>query len=208
MNIIKKSLILNVAIAVLVTVGLIILFFTKVSATGLSADGLDNFKFYTTLSNTLAGAVALCQLIMWSRGKGYLKVLKLTTAMAVTVTFLVIACFLGPLYGMLKMYRGSNFFFHLTVPIVCVAEFILSGAGRELTLKHCMIASLFSVIYGAAYLINIFINGIGEWPESNDWYGFLNWGWGTGFVIYAGIVLISFGVACLLRELSRKVGTA
>ncbi len=201
----KLPFILNVIIVFLVAVGLVILFMTKVSATGLSADGFDNFKFYTVLSNTFAGIIALLQLIIWSRGGRYLKILKLTAASSVAVTFLVIACFLGPLYGMSKMYKGSNLFFHLIVPIVCVVEFIVVAYGPDITVRDCLLSTIFTIIYGAAYLTNIFFNGTGEWPESNDWYGFLNWGWGVGFLIYAAIWLLSLGVACLLRLLAVRL---
>ncbi len=202
----KLPFILNAIIVFLVAVGLVILFMTKVSATGLSADGFDNFKFYTVLSNTFAGIIALIQLIIWTRGGRYLKVLKLTAASSVAVTLLVIACFLGPLYGMSKMYKGSNLFFHLIVPIVCVIEFIVVASSQKITIKDCLLATIFTILYGAGYLINIYFNGIGTWPESNDWYGFLNWGWGIGFVIYAAIWLLSFGVACLLRVLAVRLG--
>lgn len=49
------------------------------------------------------------------------------------------------------------------------------------------------------------LNGIGVWPESNDWYGFLNWGPGFGALIFACIVLASFAMACILRFLRNKI---
>ena len=89
---------------------------------------------------------------------------------------------------------GSSF---RTVPTTAAYE-------PPINLKHCMIAALSTLVYGFAYLINILINGKGVWPDSNDWYGFLNWGMGTGLIIFAGIVLASFGIACLLRGIKKK----
>jgi len=56
-----------------------------------------------------------------------------------------------------------------------------------------------ALVYGACYLANILINGRGEWPNSNDWYGFMNWGFGVSIVIFAVIVFVSWSVSCLLR---------
>ena len=195
---------MNIVIVLLVITGVIIMINSKASATGLTESGWANLKFYTVLSNVFAGMVDLAQIIMDLTGRRYLKVLKLSSAAAVALTFLVIAGFFGPLYGWLKLYQGSNLLFHLIVPVLCVIEFIFSGDDTELGMRHCIIASLSTVIYGFAYLINILINGKGVWPESNDWYGFLNWGFGTGLVIFAGIIAVNFGIACGLRKLRRK----
>jgi hypothetical protein len=197
-------LILNWVIVILVIIGTIIMLRSKASATGLTSSGIGNLKFYTVLSNEFAGIVAACQLVSIYRKKGYLRVLKLTATTAVLLTFLVVALFFGPLYGWIQLYQGSNLFFHLIVPILCVIEFLMAEFEEPLSIRHCLIASLSTVVYGFAYLINILINGTGVWPDSNDWYGFLNWGIGVGLIIFAVIVLTSFGVACLLRFIKNK----
>jgi uncharacterized protein (DUF486 family) len=46
------------------------------------------------------------------------------------------------------------------------------------------------------------VNGIGEWPDTNDWYGFLNWGWPVGIAIFVFVILLNWGVAVLLRFLN------
>ncbi|MCR4961014.1 MAG: hypothetical protein K6A74_06135 [Lachnospiraceae bacterium] len=205
---IDLNLILNMVIVILTIVGTIVMINSKASATGLTANGFRNLKFYTVLSNEFAGVIALCQIIAHFRGKPYLKVTKLVAVTAVTLTFLVVAGFFGPLYGWLKLYKQANFYFHLVVPLVCMVEFFTAKNIGDLTIKHCMIASLSTVVYGLAYLINILINGVGVWPESNDWYGFLNWGMPVGLTIFAGIILTSFGVACLLRFIKKKIKRA
>lgn len=200
---VKTRIILNLIIIILVVAGVLVMLKNSVSATGLTASGWANLKFYTVLSNIFAGVVALLQVIRDFKDRHYLRVLKLAAAAAVALTFIVVAAFFGPLYGWINLYQGSNLFFHLIVPVLCFFEFIFSGDEGSISLKHCAIASLSTVVYGIAYIINILINGIGEWPESNDWYGFLNWGFLTGFIIFAGIVAANFGISCLLRKLRR-----
>ena len=190
--------IMNLAIVLLVILGVFVMLRNKASATGLTASGWQNLRYYTTLSNVFAGIIALCQLIVDFRAKKYLRTLKLTAVTAVTLTFLVVACFFGPLYGWLNLYRGSNLEFHLIVPLLCIAEFLIAGDAEGLNVRHALLASLSTVVYGTAYIINILINGMGEWPDKNDWYGFLNWGPGPGAIIFACIILAAFGVACLL----------
>lgn len=204
----KSTLLQNIIIVVLVIAGVIIMMHSKASATGLMGSGLGNLKYYTVLSNIFAGIIAACQLMMFVLKRRYLRILKLTAATAVALTFLVVAGFFGPLYGWIQLYQGSNLFFHLIVPMLCVIEFLTAAYEPPINLKHCMIAALSTLVYGFAYLINILINGKGVWPDSNDWYGFLNWGMGTGLIIFTGIVLASFGIACLLRGIKKKCSRA
>ncbi len=207
-KVLKKNLnyILNTIIVLLVAIGTVVMFYSKANATGLMDSGLANFKYYTVLSNEFAGIIAVCQLAAYARGKGYLKALKLTAVTAVSLTFLVVAFFFGPLYGWLSLYQDANLFFHLIVPVVCMVEFLTARDAEHLSIRDSMLASLSTVVYGIVYLVNILINGKGEWPHSNDWYGFLNWGYGMGAVIFAGIILTAFGTACLLRFIKRKTG--
>jgi hypothetical protein len=69
--------------------------------------------------------------------------------------------------------------------------------------KKTLITALPSLLYGLGYLINILINGIGEGRNSNDWYGFLTWGYGTGFLIFALILLMNWLIACLMQLLNK-----
>lgn len=198
---IALRIILNTATALLVILGIFVMLRNKASATGLTTSGWKNLRYYTTLSNVFAGIVALIQVIFDLVKKKYLRVLKLTAVTAVTLTFLVVACFFGPLYGWLNLYHGSNLEFHLIVPLLCIVEFLTVGNAEGLKVKHCMLASLSTVVYGTAYVINILINGKGKWPDTNDWYGFLNWGPAPGAVIFACIIGAAFGVACLLVKI-------
>ena len=133
----------------------------------------------------------------------WLLALKLAAAASVTVTFLVVACFFGPLYGYAALYLGSNLWFHLIIPLLAIIEFLfLEG---EITFPMTLPAGAPALLYGCFYLGNILINGKGDWPDTNDWYGFMNWGFGVSLIIFAVIVLTNWGTACLLRFINRLI---
>ncbi len=128
---------------------------------------------------------------------------KLMAATAVAVTFLMIAGFFGPIYGWLPLYQGSNLEFHLIVPVFAMIEICLLEG--PLPFSSAVMAGVPALVYGCVYLGNILINGKGEWPDTNDWYGFMNWGFGIAMVIFGMVVAVSFAVACLLRFINSKV---
>jgi hypothetical protein len=59
------------------------------------------------------------------------------------------------------------------------------------------------VIYGVFYLGNNIINGIGEWPDTNDWYFFLAWGYPVGILIFAVICGVIWLLGLAMRKLHR-----
>ncbi len=131
----------------------------------------------------------------------------LMAAAAVGLTFVIIAFFLAPMYPSLNLYEGGNFWFHLIVPLTGMVEFVLLKNDSKIPLKYATISAVLSFVYGIYYLGNILINGKGEWPDTNDWYGFLNWGYPVGIGIFAFVVLLNFAVACLLRWINNKVNS-
>ena len=172
----------------------------------LMGSGLENLKYFTVLSNIFCLAIAIIYLILsvFFRKKCPI-ILKLISVSGVALTFVIIAFFLAPLYPDLNMYEGSNKFFHLIVPIVAMIEFIMYEQEVRMPFKYTFIAAIPSLIYGNFYLANCLINGVGEWPETNDWYGFLNWGYPVGIAIFAGVVLMNWGIACLFWLIKRYV---
>ena len=168
----------------------------------LSSAGIGSLKYFTVLSNLLEGAACILWLA-FRRGKEgeshWTERLKYIAAVAVFVTLTVVMAFFGPLYGYRNMIGGANLWFHLLVPVAAILEQIfLSGydAGR----KDNLLAGLPALLYGLVYLINLLLNGVGKEPFSNDWYGFLLWGWPVGFAIFGVIVLISLGLGWILRK--------
>ena len=195
-------IIFNVLIVIFVAIGTIVMLNNHDSATGLTSEGIENFKYFTVLSNVFCGIVALIYLIFKIKDKKIHIMLKLMAASATGLTFLIIAAFLQPMYPDLNLYKGGNLFFHLIVPLLAMCEFVLIKT-KKIPFKYTFISAILALIYGTGYCVNILINGKGVWPNTNDWYGFLNWGWPVGLVIFAFIVIMDWMMACLLRFLNK-----
>lgn len=207
MNVYYKAQIrLNLIIFSFMLAGILLMFMSPSEAGALQAEGLENLKFYTVLSNIFCGIVALIYVFMILAGKdtSKLDVFKLAAVCGVAITFSVVAFFFGPLYGYLRFYKNANLVFHLLEPLMAMAEFIIIRH-KKMPFKYTVIAAVPTLIYGACYMLNILINGIGgAWPDTNDFYAFLSWGWPVGILIFSGITLAAFAAACLFRFISNK----
>jgi len=191
---------INIAIAVLVFGAWLYMFFAGKG--DLSARGLRGLRFFTVQSNLLAALAAVIWLVQRDSNK-WVETLKFVAAVSVFITFTVVACFLGPLYGFLSMYKGANLFFHLIVPVMAVLELMFLSV-ETANDRDNRLAMLPPLIYGCFYLGNVLINGIGTWPETNDWYGFLNWGYPVGMLIFAGICFLGWALGRLIRAVQRR----
>ena len=205
------SLILDVLITVLVLAAWAKMVFQLGDNGTISAGGFKNLKYFTVLSNLLAGTASVLNIIYTLRAKKlnrenpkWVLRLKYAGAAATALTFIVVVTFLGPVYKVEGLYSGANMVFHVIVPILAFIGIVISD-GWELTMKDSLTAIIPMMIYGTVYVLNILINGFGEGPYSNDIYGFLYWGWGGGALIFAILILISWGVALLLRLIRSKI---
>jgi hypothetical protein len=200
----KTRLILNIAIAAVVFFMWIRMFLSEGGV--LAGSGFSSMKYFTVLSNQLEGIACVVWLASVRKGGGKAsagaETFKYVACVAVMVTFCVVALFLGPIYGYGFLYQGSNLWFHLIIPLAALFE-ALFLAGQRYTKRDNCLSMLPALCYGTFYLINIAVNGKGEWPDTNDWYGFLNWGWGFGFLIFAGIAFTSWMLGLILREAAR-----
>lgn len=205
----KKSsfeLILNLVIAGLTIVGIVLMLTGNSEEGALQTSGIDNFKFYTVLSNVFCGLVAAVYLvfILFKKDTDKIRVLKLAAVCGVAITFAVVAFMFGPLYGYPQFYKRGNLFFHLLEPLAAMAEFIFIRR-KKIPFKYTVISAIPTLLYGIGYMTNILINGVGgPWPDTNDFYAFLSWGWPVGIAIFAVITLSAFGVACIFRAISNK----
>ena len=208
-NIINKNLaetVLNIIIVLLTLAGTVLMFTYAPEEGALNASGIENFKFYTVLSNIFCGIVALVHTIFCLKGKypKWMIPLKLAGVCGVTITFAVVAFFFGPLYGFLRFYKGGNLFFHLLEPVAAMIEFIVIRRS-VIPFKYTVIAAVPTFIYGIGYLSNLLINGIGgPWPDTNDFYGFVSWGYPVGILIFMCITILAFLVACIFRKISNS----
>ncbi len=234
MNRNRLEKIINLIIVIFTVVGLVFMFKFNDESNELVSHGVENFKYFTVLSNVFCGLVAFSQLsfdlLTIVRKKrtsgnsqadtyeakndsqdafaalyGRFRITKLISTTAVALTFATIAFFLWPVYRLPGMYSGSNLYFHLIIPLLAIFDFILLEGEGKIPFKCTFYATVPSILYGIFYITNILINGIGEWPDTNDWYGYLNWGAIGGAVIFVMTVLMTWLMACILRLISNKV---
>ena len=189
------------------------------SEAALSSLGLVNLKFFTVLSNLLEGIASLfyaraLHLVIHGRRAHtphLAFVLKLISAVCVRLTFLVVLLFLGPMFGHAAMYVGANFWFHLMIPLLSMAEFVFLDRNGRISMRDTLWALLPVLLYGSVYLLNVLINGVGEWPHRNDFYGFATWGVPVGILIFAAILGLQWALALLLRlgnHAASKIGSS
>lgn len=161
----------------------------------LSTRGIASLKYFTILSNFLEAFAC----VWWLYKKN--EVLKYVASVSVMLTCIVVIVFLGPLFGYRLMYAGPNLWFHLLVPLAALFE-VLFLVKRSYTKKENLYAALPMAVYGIFYVGNNVINGIGQWPHSNDWYGFLSWGYPIGVMIYFIILAVTYGIGFIIRKLN------
>lgn len=195
----RITLALDIQIVVFTAIGTYLMFSNTDNGAGLMSSGLENFKYFTVLSNIFCGIVSLIALI---RRKMPVLV-RLMSSSAVGLTFLIIAAFLQPIYPDTNLYKGGNLWFHLIVPVISMVQFILMEISSKIPFRYTLFSALLSLVYGMGYLINILVNGVGKWPDTNDWYGFLNWGFPVGIAIFAFVVVMNFVIAVILRALNK-----
>lgn len=202
------EIILNLIIVIFAVIGIILMLTSEAEEGALQSSGIENFKFYTVLTNVFCGIVASVFLVfkILKKDTGKIRVLKLAAVVGVAITFAVVAFMFGPLYGFLQFYKRGNLYFHLLLPVTAMIEFIVVRR-KKMPFRYTVFAAIPTLLYAIGYLLNILINGLGgPWPDTNDFYGFLNWGWPIGIVIFTGIPLTAFGVACIFRVISNKRG--
>ena len=177
------------------------------SASGtLMRNGINSLKYFTVLSNLLEGAASAVWLVSTRRnGKAGFRaeLLKYIAAVAVGLTCVTVLVFLGPLYGYPAMFAGGSLFMHLLTPVIAIAEIIFLSDAR-FTLRDNRLVVLPPLIYGIFYLGNNIINGIGEWPDTNDWYLFLAWGYPTGIAFFVVICAVTWLLGLMMRKLNRR----
>ena len=175
-----------------------------VSASGtLMHNGINSLKYFTVLSNLFEGAASVIWLVSTRRNvKASVRaeLLKYIAAAAVGLTCVTVLVFLGPLYGYPAMFAGGSLYMHLLTPVIAIAEIIFLS-DFTYTRKDNRLVMLSPIVYGVLYLGNNLINGIGEWPDTNDWYLFLTWGYPVGILIFIVICAVTWLLGLAMRKL-------
>ena len=169
----------------------------------LSSAGMRSLRYFTVLSNLLEAFVSLLFLsaLLTGSGQALCVRLKFTAAVCVGLTFFTVIFFLGPLYGYPPMYKGSNLWLHLIVPLLAMAEFVFLN-DIPMRYQENLISLLPMLVYGVFYIANVLVNGRGEGPSLNDFYGFFLWGLPAALFILCVIILATFGIGAGLRLLN------
>ena len=198
----------NIAIAVGTALATCQIMFGWGSEGGLLlSSGIGAFKYFTVLSNIFSGGVAAVFAVRLGLGREIgpgLMTLKLAATTSVGLTFLTVVVFLAPKYGLLAMYIGANLWLHLLLPLMAMVGFCLVETG-DLLPRATLLATIPMILYGAGYYANIVINGVGEPPHVNDFYGFAQWGMDRTPVVFVVIAVITWGIALVHVLLRGKI---
>lgn len=203
---VKTAILLNLILTVLVLYSWLTMASGNDTGTLLTDVRLRSLKYFTMDSNLLAAAAALIAVYYEVFRKGVLPVwvlsLKLAATTAVGITLLTVVAYLGPRYGYRAMFAGVNLHLHLTAPVLAIFIFCILEGSRSLSFVHTFLAVIPVLLYAAFYLGNILINGVGTYPNSNDWYGLMFMG-----LSWAPLIIAIFaGGAWLLALILWKCG--
>lgn len=190
------------------TIGAWIQMFRSGGESPFSRRGLASLKYYTTLSNIFAGMVSFLTILYFLlSGTGllplWLSVLKYAAAVSLGLTFLVTLFFLTPQMGFAALYKNELLFLHAIGPLLVIISFILRQDLARMSRSTSFFAVLPTILYGTAYAVNIFKNGIGEGEETNDWYGFAIGGVKSVPIAFVIIVALTWMMALGMLALAQ-----
>ena len=216
MNKYKISLIFNIIIFVMVLEASIMMFTGFRFMSGkiiLESSKLGMFKFFTIDSNLFIGIISLLftvydiRLLMGSINQipKYVYVLKLMATTGVTLTFLVVFTYLGPLVdNIYLMILNSNLFFHLLVPLLSMITFVLFERTNKISFKYSFYGLIPIIMYGLFYLINILIHmKDGIVSPVYDFYYFVQNGVWMAIIVIPVMLIISYAISFGLWRLNR-----
>lgn len=217
MKINKMSLILNIIIVIMVVISSIMMFtgyrFMPGEEIILETSKMGMFKFFTIDSNIFMGITSFIFIIYERKvmkdeikevPKG-IYILKLMATTSVTLTFVIVFSYLGPIAGsMYKMIMNSNLFFHLLIPLLSMITFILFEKNNKLSFKYSFFGLIPIIIYAFFYLINILIHiENGTVSPVYDFYWFVQNGVWTAIIVIPLMMIISYIISISLWKLNR-----
>lgn len=215
----KISIVLNTIIIIFTIIASLMMFLGIKISTGpepvLEVNSLSMFKFFTVDSNFAMCLVAFIFLIYELKMlKGKIKeipkimyILKLMTTTAVTLTFLVVFLYLGPvkMHGIMPMIRNSNFFFHLLIPITSLITFCGFEKTNKLEFKDTIYGIIPTLIYSIYYLTNILIHmSNGKVSTKYDWYWFAQKGVISIIIILPIFLLFTYIISIIIYKLNKE----
>ena len=175
--------------------------------------GLSLFKYFTVLSNILAGicciGAAAGELLFLTgvseKLSPVLYVLKFIGSSAVTLTLMVTAFFLRPQFeNPASLYYNGNLFFHLIVPVVSDLSFIFFERHAPISFPETLLGPLPTVLYTVFYTTRVFRHlDNGRVDKNYDFYNFLNGKKEAAPAVIPIIISISYLLGLLLWWFNR-----
>ena len=179
----------------------------------------NTFRMFTTQSNVIAGITAgiilVYEVLIILKKKDklpdWLRIVKMVTTTAVTLTLLVVLFYLGFVaiaegYSYFIMFRNTNICFHLLTPISAILSFILFEGGNKINFKFTFLNLIHMISYSIFYSINVFthLTPEGKVDRKYDWYYFvLGENWTFAFVVI-GVLTLTYLIGFSLWILNRK----
>ena len=215
---IKISLILNITIFIFMIIASIIMFTGFKFMYGyepiLESTKIGMLRFFTVQSNIFMGIVALLFAIKEIKLlNGEIKdisknmyILKLMSTVAVGLTFFIVFTYLGPISkeGIPSLLMNSSLFFHLTIPVLSMLNFIFFEKTNKLKFKNVLWGIVPTVLYELYYLINVLIHmENGKVSPIYDWYWFVQNGVWTAIIVGPMIILITYIISLVLWKLNK-----
>lgn len=216
---VKIALFINVIIVICTIVATIIMFtgykFMPGNDIVLQSTRIGMFKFFTVDSNLFMGIVSLIfaieeyKLLSGKTNSIDIKKynLKLMSTAGVSLTFLTVVFYLGPISdgGIYSMMLNSNLFFHLIIPILSIINFVFFENTNKLKLKHSLCGMIPMFIYSIYYIINIFTHvENGKVSVEYDWYWFVQNGLWSCIIVMPLIFIFTFFISFCLYKLNNK----
>lgn len=154
------------------------------------------FRYFTTLSNVLCAAAALAMGICTLLGEPPVvaQTLKYVGTCSVTVTFLTVMLFLGPVTKDYKrLLSGANLFLHLICPVLAIVSWI-AFEKHNMGFYNVVFGTLPVVLYGALYGYKVMLA-----PEGRKWEDFYGFNHnGKWFISVIGMICGGFLVSVIL----------
>ncbi|MBO4732029.1 MAG: hypothetical protein J5597_04395 [Spirochaetaceae bacterium] len=174
----------------------------------LSVANAKAFKYFTVDSNVFAAIISLVMMIVQVLiAKGRLnsipkpvQFLKLAATTGVALTMFVTAFFLAPFqFGYLALFTDSNFFLHLIIPLFCIITFVFFEP-VEISPVQTFAGVVPMLLYGVFYGTNIIMHlQNGQTSHDYDWYGFLDGGFSTIWIVVPIMIAFTWALALLIR---------
>ena len=186
----------------------------------LSIKSPSSYRMFTTQSNLVcgvsAGIMLVYEILILFKKKEelptWLKTFKMATTTGVTLTFLVVALYLGFVavsqgYSYFIMFRNTNLFFHFLTPVVAIISFILFEGTKEIKLKYTFFNLIHMVCYTIFYAINVIIHlkPDGTVDRTYDWYYFVVGGIGLFPLVIIGMLIATYGIGFGLWISNRSI---